>query len=74
VCSHGHFDHTTGLDGLIRAIGPLNMPVLIDGGWQPDPMVLDDQALIISWRAQHAMSARFPEAFIPNAVGTSFHL
>jgi 7,8-dihydropterin-6-yl-methyl-4-(beta-D-ribofuranosyl)aminobenzene 5'-phosphate synthase len=219
VCSHGHFDHTTGLDGLIRALGPVNMPVLIhphfwrrrrlqipgreprelattsrsaltgagfdiieerqpsflfsrsvlitgevarttgyepgfppqqawlDGGWQPDPLVLDDQALIINvrdrglvvltgcghagvvniaryaqrltggqplyallggfhlggpafepliprvldelatmnpgvlvsahctgWRAQHAMSARFPAAFIPNSVGTSFRL
>lgn len=21
VCSHGHFDHTTGLDGLIRTLG-----------------------------------------------------
>jgi 7,8-dihydropterin-6-yl-methyl-4-(beta-D-ribofuranosyl)aminobenzene 5'-phosphate synthase len=29
VCSHGHFDHTTGIDGLIRAIGRVNMPVLI---------------------------------------------
>jgi 7,8-dihydropterin-6-yl-methyl-4-(beta-D-ribofuranosyl)aminobenzene 5'-phosphate synthase len=29
VCSHGHFDHTTGLDGLIRALGPVNLPVLI---------------------------------------------
>jgi 7,8-dihydropterin-6-yl-methyl-4-(beta-D-ribofuranosyl)aminobenzene 5'-phosphate synthase len=219
VCSHGHFDHTTGLDGLIRAVGQVNMPVLIhphfwrrrrlqlpgrepreipttsrralteagfdiiedrqpsflfgrsvlitgevarttgyeqgfppqeawlDGRWQPDPLVLDDQALIINvrdrglvvitgcghagvvniaryaqrlaagpplyaliggfhlggpafepliprvlddlaamnpgvlvpahctgWRAQHAMSARFPTAFIPNAVGTRFHL
>ena len=219
VCSHGHFDHTTGLDGLIRALGPVSMPVLIhphfwrrrrlqipgreprelattsrsaltgagfdiieerqpsflfsrsvlitgevarttgyepgfppqqawlDGGWQPDPLVLDDQALIINvrdrglvvltgcghagvvniaryaqrltggqplyallggfhlggpafepliprvldelatmnpgvlvpahctgWRAQHAMSARFPAAFIPNSVGTSFRL
>jgi 7,8-dihydropterin-6-yl-methyl-4-(beta-D-ribofuranosyl)aminobenzene 5'-phosphate synthase len=26
------------------------------------------------WRAQHAMSARFPAAFIPNAVGTRFRL
>jgi 7,8-dihydropterin-6-yl-methyl-4-(beta-D-ribofuranosyl)aminobenzene 5'-phosphate synthase len=26
------------------------------------------------WRAQHAMSARLPAAFVPNAVGTSFHL
>ncbi len=29
VCSHGHFDHTTGLDGLIRAVGRVNLPVLI---------------------------------------------
>ena len=29
VCSHGHFDHTTGLDGLIRAVGPASLPVLI---------------------------------------------
>jgi 7,8-dihydropterin-6-yl-methyl-4-(beta-D-ribofuranosyl)aminobenzene 5'-phosphate synthase len=219
VCSHGHFDHTTGIDGLIRAVGRASMPVLIhphfwrrrrlvlpgrdpleipttsrralaeagfevieeqqpsflfdrsvlvtgevprttgyepgfppqqawvSGSWQPDPLVLDDQALIVSvagkglvvitgcghagvinitryarlltggqplyallggfhlngplfepliprvldelaamtpgvlvpahctgWRAQHAMSARFPAAFVPNTVGTSFHL
>jgi 7,8-dihydropterin-6-yl-methyl-4-(beta-D-ribofuranosyl)aminobenzene 5'-phosphate synthase len=219
VCSHGHFDHTTGLDGLIRTLGRVNLPVLIhphfwrrrrvalpgrdpveipttsrqaltgagfdiieeqqpsflfgrsvlitgevarttgyepgfppqqawlDGGWQPDPLVLDEQALILNvagrglvvitgcghagvvniaryaarltgdqplyallggfhlngplfepliprvlddlaamnpaalvpahctgWRAQHAMSARFPDAFIPNSVGTSFYL
>jgi len=219
VCSHGHFDHTTGLDGLAWALGPSNMPVLIHphfwrqrrllvpgreprelpttsrralegagfeiiedrqpsflfersvlvtgevprvtgyepglpsqeaflaGQWQPDPLVLDDQALIINvagkglvvltgcghagvvniaryatlltggqplyallggfhlsgpvfepliprvlddlaamnpavlvpahctgWRAQHAMSARFPAEFTPNTVGTSFFL
>jgi 7,8-dihydropterin-6-yl-methyl-4-(beta-D-ribofuranosyl)aminobenzene 5'-phosphate synthase len=219
VCSHGHFDHTTGLDGLIRTLGQVNLPVLIHphfwrrrrvvlpgrdpielpttsrpalsgagfeiieeqqpsflfdrsvlitgevarttgyepgfppqqawlgGSWQPDPLVLDDQALILNvrdrglvvitgcghagvvnvaryahrltggqplyallggfhlngplfepliprvlddlaamnpaalipahctgWRAQHAMSARFPDVFIPNTVGTSFHL
>jgi 7,8-dihydropterin-6-yl-methyl-4-(beta-D-ribofuranosyl)aminobenzene 5'-phosphate synthase len=219
VCSHGHFDHTAGIDGVIRAVGRANMPVLIHphfwrrrrlalpgrdpleipttsrralaeagfdiieerqpsflydrsvlitgevprttgyepgfppqqawigGAWQPDPLVLDDQALIISvagkglvvitgcghagvvniaryarrltgeqplyallggfhlsgpafepliprvlddlaamepgvlvpahctgWRAQHAMSARLPAAFVPNSVGTSFHL
>ena len=120
VCSHGHFDHTTGLDGLIRAVGRTSMPVLIHphfwrrrrvaipgrepqeipttsrqalsgagfeiiedrqpsflldgsvlitgevprvtgyepgfppqeawlgGSWEPDPLVLDDQALIVS--------------------------
>ena len=119
ICSHGHFDHTTGLDGLIRRLGRPNLPVLIhphfwrrrrlairggdpleipttsrralvdagfevieeqqpsflfnrsvlvtgevpritgyeagfppqqawlDGSWQPDPLVLDDQALIV---------------------------
>jgi len=220
VCSHGHFDHTTGLDGLIRRLGgTVNLPVLIhphfwrrrrvnlpgrepleipttsrsaligagfeiveerqpsflfeqsvlvtgevarttgyepgfppqqawlDGSWQPDPLVLDDQALVVDikgkgllvitgcghagvvnicryarmlakdrplhaviggfhlngpifepliprviddlsalnpqvvvaahctgWRAQHAMGARLPGAFIPNTVGTQVEL
>jgi 7,8-dihydropterin-6-yl-methyl-4-(beta-D-ribofuranosyl)aminobenzene 5'-phosphate synthase len=29
VCSHGHFDHTTGLSGLTRTLGRRNLPVLI---------------------------------------------
>ena len=29
VCSHGHFDHTTGLDGIIGRLGTVNLPVLI---------------------------------------------
>jgi 7,8-dihydropterin-6-yl-methyl-4-(beta-D-ribofuranosyl)aminobenzene 5'-phosphate synthase len=29
VCSHGHFDHTAGLDGLVRRLGRTNLPVLI---------------------------------------------
>jgi 7,8-dihydropterin-6-yl-methyl-4-(beta-D-ribofuranosyl)aminobenzene 5'-phosphate synthase len=219
VFSHGHFDHTAGLDGLIRAVGKANMPVLIHphfwrrrrvllpgsepreipsvsrralqdagfdvleaaqpsflldgsvlvtgevprvtgyepgfppqqawlgGSWQPDPLVLDDQALVISvrgkglvvltgcghagivnicryachlagglplyaamggfhlngplfeplipqvlddlqalgprvlvpahctgWRAQHAMSSRFGDAFVPNTVGSRYLL
>jgi 7,8-dihydropterin-6-yl-methyl-4-(beta-D-ribofuranosyl)aminobenzene 5'-phosphate synthase len=219
VCSHGHFDHTGGLDGLIRVLGRVNMPVLIhphfwrrrrlmlpgrdpleipttsrraledagfevvegvqpsflfersvlvtgevprvtgyepgfppqqawlDNGWQPDPLVLDDQAIMINvrdkglvvltgcghagivnicryaasltgdlpiyavlggfhlsgplfepliprvlddlyamrpqvlvpahctgWRAQHAMSGHFGEAFVPNSVGSRFYL
>jgi 7,8-dihydropterin-6-yl-methyl-4-(beta-D-ribofuranosyl)aminobenzene 5'-phosphate synthase len=219
VCSHGHFDHTAGLDGLIRVVGRAGLPVLIhphfwrrrrvlipgvdpleipatsqralreagfdiieqqqpsflfensvlvtgevarttgyepgfpvqqawlEGGWQPDPLVLDDQAMIINvrgkglivmtgcghagvvnicryarrltgnqplytvlggfhlngplfepliprviadlgamspqviipahctgWRAQHAMSAHFGDAYVPNTVGTRFYL
>jgi 7,8-dihydropterin-6-yl-methyl-4-(beta-D-ribofuranosyl)aminobenzene 5'-phosphate synthase len=29
VCSHGHFDHTTGLSGLVGRLGPTNLPVLL---------------------------------------------
>jgi 7,8-dihydropterin-6-yl-methyl-4-(beta-D-ribofuranosyl)aminobenzene 5'-phosphate synthase len=56
--------------------GPLFEPLI--------PRVLTDLAAMnpgvlvpahcTGWRAQHAMSARFPAAFVPNAVGTSFHL
>ena len=118
--SHGHFDHTTGLDGIVRALGRPNLPVIIhpefwsrrriaipgrepfelpstsksalrgagfeiveekqpsflldgsllvtgevdrttdfergfpihqafrDGAWQPDPLILDDQAVVVN--------------------------
>jgi 7,8-dihydropterin-6-yl-methyl-4-(beta-D-ribofuranosyl)aminobenzene 5'-phosphate synthase len=124
VCSHGHFDHTAGLDGFARAVGPVNLPVVIhpefwskrrialpgrepwelpttsrkalegagfdiveaekpsflfegsvlvtgevarttdfetgmpphqawrDGTWEPDPLILDDQALVIHVRGR----------------------
>jgi 7,8-dihydropterin-6-yl-methyl-4-(beta-D-ribofuranosyl)aminobenzene 5'-phosphate synthase len=29
VLSHGHWDHTTGMDGLVRRLGRANVPVLI---------------------------------------------
>lgn len=29
VLSHGHFDHTAGLDGLVRTLGRANLPLLI---------------------------------------------
>lgn len=29
VLSHGHFDHTTGLDGLARSLGAVELPVVI---------------------------------------------
>jgi metal-dependent hydrolase (beta-lactamase superfamily II) len=28
VCSHGHFDHTAGFDGLVRRLGRPNLPVV----------------------------------------------
>ncbi len=124
VCSHGHFDHATGLSGFAERLGSVNMPVLIhpefwtrrrisipgrdpfdlpttsrrgledagfeiveskrpsflfessvlvtgevdrttrfetgfpfheahrDGEWEPDPLILDDQALIVNVRDQ----------------------
>ena len=120
VLSHGHWDHVTGMEGLVRALGRTSLPVMIhpefwnrrrisfpglepaelpstsrsalegmgfeiveerhpsflldgsllitgevdrttefeigfrghealrDGGWQPDPLILDDQALVVS--------------------------
>jgi len=219
VCSHGHFDHTTGLSGLIDRLGHTNLPVVIhpefwtqrriaipgmepreipttsrraledagfdivenrqpsflfersvlitgevdrttpfergfaihqarrNGDWEPDPLILDDQAFIANvagkglviitgcghagivnicryaqrltgverihaviggfhlsgplfepiigdtvealaglapdvlvpahctgWKAQHALAARLPDAFIPNSLGTTFAL
>ena len=122
VLSHGHFDHTTGIDGFVRAVGRANLPVMIhpefwsrrriaipgrdpfelpstsksalqgagfeiieerqpsflldgsllvtgevdrtsdfeqgfpihqafrDGDWQPDPLILDDQAVVLHVR------------------------
>jgi 7,8-dihydropterin-6-yl-methyl-4-(beta-D-ribofuranosyl)aminobenzene 5'-phosphate synthase len=32
VLSHGHTDHVTGLDGLIRAVGPSNLPLVVHPG------------------------------------------
>jgi 7,8-dihydropterin-6-yl-methyl-4-(beta-D-ribofuranosyl)aminobenzene 5'-phosphate synthase len=56
--------------------GPLFEPLI--------PIVLDDLSAMTprvvvpahctGWRAQHAMGARFGEAFIPNTVGTRFEL
>ena len=124
VLSHGHFDHTTGLDGIAGALGKTSLPVMIhpefwtqrriaipgrdpieipstsqsalraagfeivedrqpsflldgsllitgevdrttefekgfpihqafrDGGWQPDPLILDDQAAVLHVRGK----------------------
>jgi 7,8-dihydropterin-6-yl-methyl-4-(beta-D-ribofuranosyl)aminobenzene 5'-phosphate synthase len=124
VLSHGHWDHTTGMDGFVHALGRANVPVLIhpefwsrrrlalpgrepvelpttskaalegagfeiveetqpsflldgsllvtgevdrtsefergfpiheayrQGGWQPDPLILDDQALVANVRGR----------------------
>jgi 7,8-dihydropterin-6-yl-methyl-4-(beta-D-ribofuranosyl)aminobenzene 5'-phosphate synthase len=56
--------------------GPMFEPLI--------PRVLDDLAAMdpgvlvhahcTGWRAQHAMSARFPGVYVPNSVGSSFYL
>src|SRR6202035_308392 len=56
--------------------GPLFEPLI--------PQVLDELAALnpgvlvpahcTGWRAQHAMSSRFPDAYVPSAVGTTFLL
>ncbi len=66
-------------------------------GWEPDPLIADEQALVVYVRdrglvavtgwgdagrpgplhgleAQHRLAAALPEAFVPNAVGTSYRL
>src|SRR5437867_11578265 len=41
VLSHGHFDHTTGMDGLMRTVGRLNLPVFLHpGAWSRRRLVL----------------------------------
>jgi 7,8-dihydropterin-6-yl-methyl-4-(beta-D-ribofuranosyl)aminobenzene 5'-phosphate synthase len=29
VLSHGHWDHVTGMEGLVRVLGPTRLPVMI---------------------------------------------
>jgi glyoxylase-like metal-dependent hydrolase (beta-lactamase superfamily II) len=65
VCSHGHFDHTTGLSGLIgdtiSALEQLAPEVIVP-------------AHCTGWKATHAIARRLPGAFLQNSVGTTFRL
>ena len=51
-----------------RAADPEALEDLAD--LRPDWLV---PAHCTGWRAQHAMSARLGDVYVPNAVGTSFH-
>jgi hypothetical protein len=64
---------TTLMDNVTDNLMPDQGPARLDDLTAMDPGVLVP-AHCTGWRAQHAMSARFPSAFVPNAVGTSFHL
>ena len=65
------FDAGTSPDGVTENMRRLGIdPGSIEA---IDPGVLVP-AHCTGWRARHAMSARFPAAFVPNTVGTSFHL
>jgi 7,8-dihydropterin-6-yl-methyl-4-(beta-D-ribofuranosyl)aminobenzene 5'-phosphate synthase len=59
--------HLTG-----RAFEPLIEPTVDAlGDLAPDLVV---PAHCTGWRAQHRLAAALPEAFVPNAVGTAFHV
>ena len=56
--------------------GPLFEPLIprvLDDLYEMKPQVLVP-AHCTGWCAQHAMSRRFGEAFVPNSVGSRFHL
>jgi len=60
VLSHGHFDHVTGLDGFVRAVGPSELPVIIHPEF---------------WsRRRVVIPGRDPAAFILSTVGPRFQL
>ena len=85
VLSHGHWDHTTGMDGIAlahrRAViggfhlsGPFFEKVIAPtcdalATFSPDYLV---PCHCTGWRAIHAIAARFPDTFIQNSVGTRF--
>jgi 7,8-dihydropterin-6-yl-methyl-4-(beta-D-ribofuranosyl)aminobenzene 5'-phosphate synthase len=69
-------DHLHGLLGGFHLTGPGFEPII-----EPTVDALTDLApdLVVpahctGWRAQHRLSSALPEAFVPNAVGTSFVL
>jgi 7,8-dihydropterin-6-yl-methyl-4-(beta-D-ribofuranosyl)aminobenzene 5'-phosphate synthase len=72
----------TGIDRLLALMGGFHLtgpafePII-----EPTVAALSDLApeVIVpahcsGWRAQHRLAAALPDAFIPNAVGTSYHL
>ena len=69
-------ERLSGLFGGFHLTGPAFEPVI-----EPTVAALHDLApdVIVpahctGWRAQHRLAAALPDAFIPNAVGTSFVL
>ena len=69
-------EHLHGLLGGFHLTGPGFEPII-----EPTVTALDELApdLIVpahctGWKAQHRLAAALPEAFVPNAVGTSFVL
>ncbi len=68
--------HLTGLFGGFHLTGPAFEPIIeptVDAlrDLAPDVIV---PAHCTGWRAQHRLAAALPDAFIPNAVGTTFTL
>jgi 7,8-dihydropterin-6-yl-methyl-4-(beta-D-ribofuranosyl)aminobenzene 5'-phosphate synthase len=43
------------------------------GQWQPDPLVIDDQALVVNV-SQQALAAALPDAWAPSSSGSTYRL
>jgi 7,8-dihydropterin-6-yl-methyl-4-(beta-D-ribofuranosyl)aminobenzene 5'-phosphate synthase len=62
--------------GGFHLTGPLfepTIPATLDAIEQLGPDIVVP-AHCTGWRAVHAIAARFPQQFIQNSVGTTFHL
>ncbi len=71
VLSHGHFDHAGGFAGLARLRRIVEPTVAALAAMAPELIV---PAHCTGWKAQLRLAAALPDAFVPNAVGTSFVL
>ena len=70
VLSHGHWDHTTGMDGFVRAVGRVNVRVLIHPEfWSRRRLALPGREPV---ELPTTSKAALASAFIQNSVGTRF--
>lgn len=87
VLSHGHFDHVTGLHGLVRRLGQPTMPVpLHPDAWRRRRIAGPGGVLDLPTPSRGAIEqagftviedrgpSLLPDALLPNPVGSTFLL